>query len=241
MFQNTLSSLRHVIGWRKVRPEGYPPVQEERRIWVRCPCDMEATCQPANTPDSQRVSARVRNISRGGINLLMPSPVETGSLLSVELPCTLGQSPSTVLAYVVRVAAYPSGEWTIGCTFASELTDDDLKPFGAKREKPHPLDQRTWVRFPCHVQATYQFVKGAGARSWTGQVVNISANGVGLQTTQPIDLGRLLSLELRSANGQFTLNILACMVRLTPQENGQWALGCNLIRELSQKEIEALL
>jgi hypothetical protein len=161
--------------------------------------------------------------------------------MSVELPCAADQKASTVLAYVVRIAAGPDGEWSVGCTFATELDDHDLEPFGAKRQKPHPLDQRTWVRFPCNVQATYQFVKSADTETRTAQVVNISANGIGLQAEQPIDLGRLINLELRSANGQFSLSILACIVRLTPQADGRWALGCNLIRELSDKEIKALL
>jgi hypothetical protein len=240
MFQSTLSSLGQVIGWRRARAER-PPVQEERRIWVRYPCDVEATCQPVDAPDSQRLSARVRNVSQGGINLQLPSRVETGSLLSVELPRGDGLGASTVLAYVVRVAPEDEGEWSVGCTFATELEAADLEPFGAKRQKPHPLDQRTWVRFPCNVQATYQFVRDSEPKSHAAHVVNISANGVALQTAQPVDLGKLLSLDLHSANGQFTLNILACVVRLTTEEDGRWGLGCNLIRELSDQEINALV
>jgi hypothetical protein len=241
MLQSTLSSLGQAIGWRKGRPDRHPPVHEDRRIWVRYPCDVEAVCQPADNPQAQRVSARVRNVSRGGINLIMAEPVATGSLMSVELPCASSDKASTVLAYVVRVAACDHGEWSIGCTFASELNDNDLKPFGAKRRKPHPLDQRTWVRFPCSVQATYQLIKSDEPKSNTSQVVNISANGVGLVAGQRVDLGRLLNLELRGTDGKFTLSILACVVRLTPQADGTWELGCNLIRELTDKEIKSLL
>jgi hypothetical protein len=241
MFQSTFSSLGQVIGWRKARSDSQVPIQEERRIWVRYPCNVEAVCQPADAPESQRISAQVRNVSRGGINLLMPSPVETGSLMSVELPCAADQNASTVLAYVVRADPTDDGDWSVGCSFATELDDHDLEPFGAKRQKPHPLDQRTWVRFPCHAQATFHVIKSDDTQSWPTQIVNISANGVGLQTERPLELGKLLNLDLRSADGQFTLSILACVVRVTTEADGHWSLGCNLIRELSDKEIKALL
>jgi hypothetical protein len=239
MFQRTLSSLGQVVGWRKHESDS-SDVEAERRIWVRYPCDVEATCQPANTPDAMRLSARVRNISRGGINVVMDCPVESGSLISVELPAVKDEFSSTVLAYVVRVAKKSAGEWSVGCTFATELNDEDLEPFGARRVKHAAQDQRTWVRFSCNAQASYQPVRGTEVKGGTARVVNISANGVGLQTDRPIDLGRLLNLELRNPSGDFTLNILACVVRLTTQSETEWAVGCNLIRELTDQELKAL-
>jgi hypothetical protein len=240
MLQRTLSSLGNVVGWRKDRSDSTPDLEAERRVWVRYPCDLEASCRPANTPDAMRLSARVRNVSRGGINLLLDCPVQSGSLLSVELPGISDQLNSTVLAYVVRVSR-KSGGWSVGCTFATELNDEDLEPFGARRIKHRPEDQRSFVRFPCNVQAVYRFVKGPEPNAGQARVVNVSANGIGLLTDRPVDLGKLLSLELRSASTDFSLNILACVVRLTPHSDSEWALGCNLIRELTHKELKALL
>ena len=239
MLQRTLSTLGHVV--RRRRPADAPePLQTERRVWVRYPCEVEASCQPANAPDALRLSARVRDISRGGIHFLVNCPVESGALLSVELPAPAGRFASTVLAYVVRVQPL-QGEWSVGCTFACELNDDDLEPFGARRVKPRADDQRTWVRFPCQAQASYQLVQAPGAEKQRVQVLNLSANGVGLRNDRPIDLGRLLNLELRSPRGPFILNILACVVRTMPRDSGDWVLGCNLIRELSDQELKALL
>jgi hypothetical protein len=188
-----------------------------------------------------RLSARIRDISRGGINFLVNCPVEQGSLMSVEIPVSGGQLTSTVLAYVVRVQPAPEGEWSVGCTFATELYDEDLEPFGASRLKTQPTDQRSWVRFPCHAKATYEFVQNAESNPRPAQVLNISASGVGLQTDHAVDLGRLLSLELCGPNGSFSLNILSCVVRVTPLLDNAWVLGCNLIRELSNRELKALL
>jgi PilZ domain-containing protein len=241
MWQRTFSSLGQVVRWRKPRPSGGTVEDAERRVWVRYPCDLEATCQAANPPDSMRLSARVRDISRGGIQLVLNCLVDTGSLLSIELPGGSAEATSTVLAYVVRVNAADDGEWQVGCTFATQLEDADLEPLGAKRQKPTARDQRAYVRFPCSVQASYQLVKAPDPDPRPIRVVNISATGIGLQTDHPIDLGRLLSLELRGVSGSFVLSILACVVRLDAQAGGQWFQGCNLIRELTEPELKALL
>jgi hypothetical protein len=202
---------------------------------------VETTCQPANAPDNTRLSAKVRDISRAGINLVVNQPIEIGKHLSVELPSLTDKCSSTVLAYVVRVSPLASGEWSLGCTFAAELTDEDLEPFGARRLKPQADDQRTWVRFPCNAKASFQPTKANSAEPWAASVINISASGVGLRVDRPIDLGALLSLDLRSANGNFELKMLACVVRVNAQGDNEWTLGCNLIRELSYQELKALL
>lgn len=241
MFARTLASLGQAVGWSKKDPEITEVVETDRRVWVRYPCDVEASCQPADLPDSQRLSARVRDISRGGINLVLSCPVEIGAFLSVELPTASTRATSTVLAYVVRVSSPMEGEWSVGCSFASELTDSDLEPFGARRLKPSAEDQRTWVRFPCQARATYQSVKAPEAPPVPAEVLNISAGGVALLVTNAIELGTLLNLELRDETGQFRLRLLGCVVRLSGQGGMDWVLGCNLIRELSHRELKALL
>jgi hypothetical protein len=243
MFQRTFASLGQAVGWRKGQPahEVEPAVEDERRIWVRYPCEVDATCQPANQTDAMRLSARVRNVSVGGINFLLNCPVECGSLVSVELPGLSRKTISTVLAYVVRVEPSSEGDWSVGCTFATELTDDDLAPFGVARKPSHVNDQRAWVRFPCDVRASFQFVKAVEPTTWSAQVVNMSANGLGLVVDESVDLGKLLNLELRAIQGDYTLGILACVVRHTPEADGRFTLGCNLIRELTDKEIKSLL
>lgn len=241
MFARTLSSLGQVVGWGKKNPQTTEVLETDRRVWVRYPCDVEASCQPASLPDSQRFSVRVRDISRGGINLVLSCPVEVGAFLSVELPTANARATSNVLAYVVRVNPITEGEWSVGCSFAAELTDFDLEPFGAQQLKSELQDQRTWVRFPCHARATYQPVKAPEAPPAQAEVLNISAGGVALLVPESVELGTLLNLELCDESGQFRLRLLGCVVRLSGQGGLDWVLGCNLIRELSHRELKALL
>jgi hypothetical protein len=244
MFKRTVSFFRQLVGGRSVlgTADEVKALEEERRARVRYPSNVETTVHPADGAEPVRLSARVRNISRTGINLQVERGFEPGSLLSVELPGPDGRPPYTVLACVVH-ATPRDGEWALGCTFARELSDDDLSAFGAKRQRPPRADDhRTWVRFPCHVKAACQTVTPDEPEpAWPAQVLNISPSGIGLLVDRPVENGALLSLQLQGAGGQMTHTILACVVHVTAQAAGHWALGCNFIRELSEKELLALL
>ena len=103
--------------------------QAERRAWVRYPTDLPGSCQPLGQrrDDNLWWSAQVRDLSAGGIGLVVSRRFEVGTILSVELPSTT-QGPSvSVLARVVRCAALADGRWLIGCEFASPLSEDDVR------------------------------------------------------------------------------------------------------------------
>lgn len=243
MVSQAFSSLKRLVAWRP-HPRGAGVVhvpEEERRIALRYPCDLETTCQPANSPYSRCLSARVQNISRGGISLRVTERFEPGSLLSVEMPAGSDEATFTVLACVVHATAQADGDWALGCTFASELSDEDLKSFGAQRLKPAAPDQRTWVRFPCDTRASYRLARAAESEACPAQVVDISASGVGLLVPQSSDVGVLLSLKLQGVQQPEALTILGCIVRVTPRGADQWVWGCNFIRELSEHELRPLL
>jgi hypothetical protein len=236
MLHHALRTWDRLVG----RSAADPGPEEDRRVWVRYPCHLETTVLSTKHPDAERLSAQVRDVSCGGIRLAADRSFEPGELLSVDLPAAPGQACSSVLAYVVRAARHPDGTWSVGCTFASELSDDDLQLFGAKRQKPIEADQRAWVRFPCDARAFFQPVRETTVEPVPAQVLNISPSGVALQAEYAIDLGTLLSVELRGPHGSSALTMMASVVRVTPQEGG-WALGCNFIRELSDRELQALL
>jgi hypothetical protein len=235
MLQHALRSWKRLVG----RQPRAAAVEEDRRVWVRYPCELETTLQPAHNPEPLRLAARVQDISRGGISLLVNCHFEPGALLSVDLPGAGGRS-SQALAYVVRVSQHASGAYAVGCTFAAEIGDDDLQPFGARQVKPAGPDQRNWVRFPCTAQASYQPLHG-GPDALPAQVLDISPTGVGLRVGSAVDVGVLLSVTLRDGRGESGLTIMASVVRVTTHGNGEWALGCNFIRELNDRELRALV
>ncbi len=242
MFERTFSFWRRLVGLAE-RPLPAKPVASDagdRRVWLRHPADLETTYHPAQD-GSRPLGARVRDISRGGIHLLVQRPFDTGELLSIELPTDIDQEPLTVLACIVRVQEENEGEFSLGCVFSRELSDEDLQRFGARRERPAPSDERTWMRFPCSVTATYQKTPAEDSAHLPAQLLNISANGVGLEVEQSVETGTLLSLDFHPKSGKPGRTMLACVVHVTAQSSGIYALGCNFIRELSEDDLQALL
>jgi hypothetical protein len=185
--------------------------------------------------------AKIRDISRGGINLLVNRWFKSGMLLSIRLPGSNDQDTSTVLAYVVRATAQNDGEWILGCTFATELGDADLESLGVPRVRPETPDQRSFERFSCDVRATYQVVKTDSPNPQEATVVDVSPMGVGLLIKDVVEVGTLLNVELRNAQSAFALVMLASVVRVTTRAGGESVIGCNFIRELMHKEMKALL
>src|SRR5215471_8214235 len=127
MFARTVSLWRRLVNTEPQAAEGEvaQATAEDRRVWVRHPADLEATYQPLGGPDESRFSARVRNLSLNGINLLVKRPFQAGDMLSVELPSAADGASCSVLACVVHVTPQGQGEWVVGCTFSRELSDED--------------------------------------------------------------------------------------------------------------------
>ena len=238
MFGRTFSFWHRLVG----KPAGTIEAPAERRLWVRYPANLQTNVQLGTDPVVEtRVSARVQDISPGGANLLVDHPFETGQMLGVELPQGGNEDKHTVLACVVRVVPDGEGQWALGCVFSRELTDDDLEGFGAKRVRHSPPDQRMWMRFATDRQASFQKVGDPENQNYLAQVINLSASGVGLAVTIAVEAGALLSVDLRGPDGDVARTILACVVHVTTQADGHWALGCNFIRELSEEDFQALI
>src|SRR5208337_4158101 len=150
------------------------------------------------------------------------------------------QANSTVLAYVIHVSALGKDQWALGCTFAMELREDDLQRFGASRSHTEGDDHRAWVRFASGTEATCRVFQDTDAQPWVATVLDISASGVRLQTQKSISVGTILSLDWRLVSGESAFTILASVVRASTATGKEWMLGCNFIRELSEKEMRAL-
>jgi hypothetical protein len=162
-------------------------------------------------------------------------------MVILELPAERGDF-RTVLACVVRAIQQSDASWSLGCVFSRELSNEDLNCFGAQKLPPSENDdKRTWVRFSCEVHAAYRKVGDPINQAFPAQVLNISANGIGLAVTQSLAAGGLLNVDLLDKNGKVSRTMLACIVHTTVRAGGDFAIGCNFIRELSEDELQSLL
>jgi hypothetical protein len=114
MLQRTVLLLRRLVSWQ---PGPKSPMlltgEEDRRMRTRYPANVEVPCRPAGADDEATLQARVRNISLGGINLVVNRHFKPGDLLNVELPGAEGEPPNQVLACVVHVTpgVPANGRW----------------------------------------------------------------------------------------------------------------------------------
>jgi hypothetical protein len=236
MFQRVLPSLGRLLG----RKKRLVTRVEERRVWVRHPCRLETTVHAASDGDKAPLSARVRNVSRGGIMLVVNQPIAAGDLVSVEVPTDSEPSKGTFLACVLHVHAEAENEWALSCSFAAELSDGELRQFGISSVTTGGEEQRALIRYPCRAQAAYEVV-GCSAEHGYASVVNVSVGGIGLSTIQPIAVGTLLNLDLRDSTDRVIATMLASVVSTRPGSEGEFLLGCNFLGELSEAQLRDLV
>src|SRR5207253_1414767 len=98
----------------------------DQRAWMRFPVQVGARYQKVSDPDSEHLPAEVLNISASGIGLLVGQPIDTGTLLSLELQPPSGKQARTTLACVVHVTKHGADQFALGCNFLCELKEEDL-------------------------------------------------------------------------------------------------------------------
>jgi PilZ domain len=101
------------------------PSAQECRVYERQPCDVPTECRPAAAYKEATWSATIRNISIGGIRLVIKRRFEPGTCLAVELPGN--DDAYRVLAKVVYTQAAEAGSWAHGCRFISELSEGEVE------------------------------------------------------------------------------------------------------------------
>lgn len=209
---------------------------DERRVWVRHPSQMQTLVAAVADGADTRHPARVGNVSRGGIHLLVDRAFQPGDMISIDLPGDINQGDETLLACVVHVTELPGGQWGLGCAFSETVEDDTLAALGA-RSGPN---QRAAVRFPCLVQAVYTRASTSGSEPRPAEVRNVSANGIGLVLPEAVEAGTLLNVTLTGEHGGRVGSILACVVHVSHRPGADWVVGCNFIRELSEDDLAEL-
>jgi hypothetical protein len=232
---------RTLAGWGRLLGLGksQPSAEEERRLWGRLPCDILTMCKPTRNRATDGVEGRVRNVSSGGACIHLPVALSLGDLFSLHLPGPAGES-SELLACVVRCDALDGATWAIGCTFASPLDSRELRRFDGTAGEPSPSDRRGWERYPCQARASYQLVRAPEAgEEYPAAIVNISGGGVALEPGRPLEVGELLSIDLRHGD-EFVVTALASVVR-TYRDESRLVAGCNFIRELGEETLARLL
>jgi hypothetical protein len=103
----------------------------ERRASVRYSCSEDSfsstnPCRPITSPQKENWSAAVRDLSTGGIGLVVNRRFEMGTLLTVDLHDATQTSTRSLLVRVVRVNQETNNHWVLGCAFTSKMSESEL-------------------------------------------------------------------------------------------------------------------
>lgn len=99
------------------------------RVYERFSCDLAASCQPiAARSDNDIVwPGMIRDISEGGVGLVLARRYERGAALAIELPGRDGRPRETLFAKVVHTTPWPGNRWLLGCSFISRLSEEEVR------------------------------------------------------------------------------------------------------------------
>jgi PilZ domain len=100
---------------------------DDRRAWVRYPCELESACQPLAGARGLQWPGQIRNLSAGGIAVRLARRFEAGTVLAVDVQGRGDAILQTLLARVVHVTLQEDGSWLLGCAFKNPLSEEDLK------------------------------------------------------------------------------------------------------------------
>jgi hypothetical protein len=221
------------IGWS---------LSEDRRASPRHPAKVRVLCKLVTRGTAPPIwTAHVRDLSTFGIGLILPKPPGLGQRLEIELARKNGTFVGTVMARVVHEARESSQSFFAGCGFIKELDDEHLRFFQAGAVHPVGKDHRRWTRFPCNVETVYYSCDTAPGERRSGRIRNISAGGVGLVLRCQFCEGTLLHFELPQEMNLADPKVLVRVVRVTPEGDGNWSLGCEFADQLSEEQLRALL
>jgi hypothetical protein len=99
----------------------------ERRAWVRYPCQLDIVYWKSTGSSEACRSAKVLDISAGGMCMLLNRPFEAGTVLTLQLENAERKCTRTLLVHVVHVRPHSQSEWVVGCAFDSKVTEEDAR------------------------------------------------------------------------------------------------------------------
>jgi PilZ domain len=212
---------------------------EDRRAHRRHAADVVTVCRTVGTQGEWQ--ARIRDVSRTGISLVVPHFLSAGSMIRVDLPGPPDGPHTTVLACVMYCRELGEGQRVLGCVFSLELSDAEMKQFDGEKTEAEPSDLRAWVRYPTRGTIHYRVLPDEVGEPKAGELVNLSPAGVGLMLDERVEPGSALNISFDDTIDLPERTLLACVVYLSERPDGKFAAGCHFLSELSEKDLNELV
>jgi hypothetical protein len=112
-------------------------------------------------------------------------------------------------------------------------------PYETKTEPQ--TDFREAERLACAQVKALRVVPKPSFQALKVRVKDVSPKGIGLLCEKPVDCGVLLAIQWHFGEPDQWRTVLARVVRVVPQKNGQLLIGCQFEELISDEETHALL
>lgn len=116
--------------WRRRR--GNRTVAEANRRDIRYNINLETSCLLIAALEGDPLPVRVRNISAGGVSLVLTRGIDPETLLTVQLLNRPRMYFCKVDVKITYIVEHPSGDWIVGGSFTRRLADEELRALLAK-------------------------------------------------------------------------------------------------------------
>lgn len=102
-------------------------------------------------------------------------------------------------------------------------------------------ERRAWARHACALPTSCQPLMAGQDPWWGGQVENVSRGGLKFLSARRFEKDTLLQIEVEAVLEGGPLPLLARVVHVSRQPNGQWGMGCAFHTEISEEDLNGLL
>jgi hypothetical protein len=104
-----------------------------------------------------------------------------------------------------------------------------------------PEERREAERFPIEPSPVCRLVSATQDEMASATVRDLSATGIGLVVRQPLKPGTVLILNLEVRDCRLPRPLPVRVMHASPTAEGQWLVGCQFVRRLSDPELQMLL
>jgi hypothetical protein len=186
---------------------------------------------PSGPPAGARADAwraRVFNLSRAGVGLVLERQFDPGDVLAIDLPVRPPDGSKTVLARVAHATPGPGGTWLVGGAFLRQLDSAVLQVWIAGPTAAGGTSGAVWVRLAPDQSALCKVHGDGSVELWRARVVDVSPGGLGLLAPRAVREGTSLAVELPASGSRPARQLLARVAHLAEQADGTWLLGCEV-------------
>jgi hypothetical protein len=98
----------------------------ERRSAMRYECNLEITCRAIDSGQEGPWTGRILDLSSVGLGLLLPMPLDRGTILLLDLPVLAAGAVESLIACVMHTRPHEDGGIFTGCVFAEPLSEAEV-------------------------------------------------------------------------------------------------------------------